>query len=172
MKEIERILRLDHAGEYGAIRIYSAQLFIARIFYRDIVSKLEEMISHEREHFKIFGDLLVSRSMNPFSVLSLWAIGGFLMGMSTAMLGRRAIWVCTDAVETTVLDHLEWQLAFLKEHDMEAYTAVSAIISDEQEHQEFGHNHGSDLFIYKPISFLIKRSTAIAIQLSAYMQSP
>jgi 3-demethoxyubiquinol 3-hydroxylase len=169
MKEIERILRLDHAGEYGAIRIYSAQLLIARIFYKDIVSKLEEMIAHEKEHHKTFSALLLARSMKSFYVLGLWAIGGFLMGLFTALLGRKAIWVCTDAVETTVLDHLEWQLAFLKENDLEVHAAVLSIITDEQEHQEFGRNHGSDGFIYKSISFMIKRSTAFAIWISTYL---
>jgi 3-demethoxyubiquinol 3-hydroxylase len=169
LKEIERILRLDHAGEYGAIRIYSAQLLVARIFYKDIVSQLEEMISHEREHYKTFDDLLISRSMNPFSILILWGTGGFLMGLCTALVGRKAIWVCTDAVETTVLDHLEWQLTFLREHDPEVYAAVLSIITDEQEHQEFGQNHGSDSLIYRPVTFIIKRSTAFAIWLSTYL---
>jgi ubiquinone biosynthesis monooxygenase Coq7 len=168
-KEIERILRLDHAGEFGAIRIYSAQLLIAGIFYKDIVSQLEEMIAHEKEHYKIFSTLLAARSMSPFRVISFWAISGFIMGIFTAILGRKAIWVCTDAVETTVLDHLEWQLEFLKKHDLEAHAAVLSIITDEEEHQEFGRNHVSNAFIYKSISFVIKRSTAFAIWISTYV---
>jgi ubiquinone biosynthesis monooxygenase Coq7 len=167
MKEIERILRLNHAGEYGAIRIYSAQLLIARIFYKDIVSNLQEMISHEREHFKTFNDLLVSRSINPFSILNLWGIGGFLLGLVTALAGRRAIWVCTDAVEATVLHHLEWQLEFLQQHDLQVRDAVISIITDEESHQQFGEMHGSNSLIYKPISFIVKQSTAFAIWLSA-----
>jgi 3-demethoxyubiquinol 3-hydroxylase len=167
MKEIERILRLNHAGEYGAIRIYSAQLLIARVFYKDIVSNLQEMISHEREHFKTFDDLLISRAMNPFSILKLWGAGGFLMGLLTAFLGRKAIWVCTDAVETTVLHHLEWQLEFLQQHDLKVRDAVISIIADEESHQQFGEVHGSDSLIYKPISLIIKQSTAFAIWLSA-----
>ncbi len=169
MKEIERILRLDHAGEYGAIRIYSAQLLIARIFYKDIVPNLEEMISHEREHFKTFDDLLVSRSMNPFSILKLWGVGGFLMGLFTALVGRKAIWVCTAAVETTVLHHLEWQLDFLQQHDPEVRDAVISIITDEESHQQFGETHGSNSLMYKPISSIIKRSTAFAIWLSTIL---
>ncbi len=63
MKEIERIIRVDHAGEFGAINIYRAQLFIAKLFYKDIVEQLEDMLGHEKEHFKTFDDLLRSRGI-------------------------------------------------------------------------------------------------------------
>ena len=167
MKEVERILRLDQAGEYGAIRIYSSQLLIARLFYKDIVSKLEEMISHEKEHYQIFSNLLVARGMRPFHSIRFWAIGGFAMGLITAMLGRKAIWICTDAVETTVLHHLEWQLEFLGGNDREAHSAVSSIVADEESHQQFGQNNGRNSFLYKPIFFIVKRSTEFAIWVSA-----
>lgn len=167
MKEIQRILRLDQAGEYGAIRIYSAQLFIARLFYQEIVTQLEEMILHEKEHYRIFTSLLNSRSMRPFSTLPLWAVGGFLLGFFTAISGRNAIWICTDAVESTVLHHLEWQLAFLEQHDPEAHTAVLSIVADEEEHQQFGHNHSSNRLIHRPIFFIVQRSTEFAIWVSA-----
>jgi len=167
MNEIERILKLDHAGEYGAINIYSAQLLIARLFYKDITPNLEEMISHEKEHHEAFNDLLLARSTRPFSTIKLWAAGGFALGLVTAILGRKAIWVCTDAVETTVLHHLEWQLEFLKAHDPEAHAAVLSIVTDEEAHQEFGQVHGKDSLIYKPIFFIVKKSTQFAIWISA-----
>src|SRR5690242_17880675 len=80
MKEVERILRVDHAGEYGAINIYKAQLLISRLFYRDIVPKLEEMLSHEKIHFRTFDKLLVARSIRCCYAIHLWAVGGFLLG--------------------------------------------------------------------------------------------
>lgn len=167
MKEIERILRLDQAGEYGAIHIYSAQLLIARLFYKNIVANLEEMISHEKEHYQIFNKLLRDRGMRPFHSIRFWAIGGFAMGLITAILGRKAIWICTDAVETTVLHHLEWQLEFLSQHDPEAHAAVLSIVADEESHQQFGQNNGRNSFLYKPIFFIVKRSTEFAIWVSA-----
>ena len=96
MKEIERLIRVDHAGEYGAINIYTAQLIVSRILYKDIVSKLEEMIIHERKHFETFDNLLKKRSLRHCYALNLWAFGGFSLGMVTAILGRNAIWICTD----------------------------------------------------------------------------
>lgn len=167
MKEIERILRLDQAGEYGAIQIYSAQVLVARILYKDIVSKLEEMISHEKGHYKTFSALLLARSMQPFQTVQFWAIGGFFLGFSTAMLGRQAIWVCTDAVETAVLHHLKWQLEFLSKNDLEVHTAVLSIVDDEKSHQEFGRSHGENSLFYVPIFFLVQKLTEFAIWISA-----
>lgn len=167
MKEIQRILRLDQAGEYGAIHIYSAQLLIARILYKNIVSKLEEMILHEKEHYQTFNNLLIARSMQPFQIIKLWAGGGFILGLLTAILGRRAIWICTDAVETTVLHHLEWQLEFLSKHDLEVHKAVLSIVDDEKSHQEFGQSHGKNSPLYTPIFFVVQKSTEFAIWLSA-----
>ena len=166
MKEIERILKLDQAGEYGAIYIYSAQLLISRILYKNIVSKLEEMISHEKEHYKTFNNLLIARSMQPFQTIKFWAVGGFVLGLFTAILGRKAIWICTDAVETTVLHHLEWQLEFLSKNDSEVHTAVLSIVDDEKSHQEFGQSHGENSLFYGPIFFIVTKSTEFAIWLS------
>jgi len=166
VKEIERILRVDHAGEHGAINIYTAQLLLARVLYKDIVPTLEEMISHERKHFETFDNLLVSRSIRHCYALRLWAFGGFSLGLITALIGRNAIWVCTDSVETTVLEHLEGQLEFLHKHDPVAYDAVLSIKADEESHQDFGHSHSTNSFINKPIFVTVQKSTEFAIWLS------
>jgi len=166
MIEVERILRVDQAGEYGAIHIYKAQLFVAKIFYKDIVPKLDEMLSHELTHYKIFTDLLRKRSIRKCYAIKFWALGGFCLGLITGLLGRNAIWVCTNSIETTVLHHLEWQLGFLEKNDLEAYDAVLSIKSDEEEHQEFGATHGTTSLIYKPIFWVVRQSTECAIWLS------
>lgn len=166
MKEIERIIRVDHAGERGAIGIYSAQLVVARVLYKDLVPVLEAMLLHEREHYATFNRLLNSRRIRHCYGLGLWAFGGAVLGTLTALLGRNAIWVCTNSIETTVLHHLEWQLAFLNKHDAEAYAAVLSIKSDEEEHREMGRSNGKESFLYKPIFWLVQRSTEFAIWLS------
>ena len=121
------------------------------------------MLSHEKEHYKIFNDLLVGRSKHPFYTINFWAVGGFALGLFTAIIGRNAIWICTDAVESTVLHHLEWQLEFLNKYDSEAHAAVLSIIADEESHQEFGQSNGRNSLIYKPIFFIVKKSTEFAI---------
>jgi ubiquinone biosynthesis monooxygenase Coq7 len=166
MKEVHRIIRVDHAGERGAIGIYSAQLLVARALYKDMVPVLEGMLRHEREHFFIFNRLLNSRGIRHCYGLAFWAFGGAMLGTVTALLGRNAIWVCTNSIETTVLHHLKWQLAFLEEHDAEVHAAVLSIKRDEEEHQEMGQQNGKQSFVYKPIFWLVQRSTEFAIWLS------
>ncbi len=136
------------------------------MLYRDIVSELEEMLSHEREHFETFNSLLKKRSIRSCYALWFWAFSGFLLGILTALLGRNAIWICTNAVETTVLHHLEWQLDFLNELDSEVHDAVFGIKADEEAHQILGANRGINTPIYKPISWVVKGSTRSAIWLS------
>jgi 3-demethoxyubiquinol 3-hydroxylase len=166
VQEIERILRVDHAGEYGAINIYTAQLIVSRVLYKDIVLKLEEMIAHERKHFETFDNLLVNRSIRHCYALRLWAFGGFSLGLITAIIGRNAIWICTDSIETTVLNHLVGQLEFLHKHDALAYDAVLSIKADEESHQDFGHSNSTESFINKPLFFTVQKSTELAIWLS------
>ena len=165
-KEIERIIRVDHAGELGAINIYKSQLFVSRYFYKDIVPELNEMLAHEKEHFKTFDNLLKTRSIRSCYALWFWAFGGIFLGLLTALMGRNAIWVCTNAIETTVLHHLSWQLSFLSNHDTEAYDAVYSIKADEEAHQNIGASRGKKAFIYKPIFIVVTGSTKVAIWLS------
>jgi len=165
-KEIERILRVDHAGELGAINIYRAQLSIAKLFYKDMVPELRDMLAHEKEHFSTFNKLLLSRSVRSCYALWFWALGGFILGLFTGLVGRNAIWVCTNAIESTVLHHLEWQLNFLQKHDLEAYNAVHSIKADEEAHQKLGEQKGTNARLYSPIFFVVKGSTKYAIWLS------
>ena len=166
MKEVERIIRVDHAGEFGAIHIYRSQLFICRYLYKDMVPQLEEMLEHENEHFQIFDGLLKKRQIRSCHALYIWAFGGALLGLFTALIGRNAIWVCTDSIESTVLHHLEWQLDFLSEHDTQAYNAVLSIKKDEEAHLELGQINGVKSPVYRPLFWLVRKSTEIAIWLS------
>ncbi|VUD67418.1 2-nonaprenyl-3-methyl-6-methoxy-1,4-benzoquinol hydroxylase [Thalassocella blandensis] len=124
------------------------------------------MLAHEKKHFKTFDNLLKTRSIRSCYALWIWAFGGFVLGLFTALMGRNAIWVCTNAIETTVLHHLEWQLTFLGEHDREAYDAVYSIKADEESHQSMGELRGRATFIYKPIFIVVTGSTKVAIWLS------
>src|SRR5262249_134028 len=113
MITIQRILKVNHAGEYGAIRIYGAQIAIARRFYPDIVGILSDIRAHEIRHCWLFRDAMPYRSARPCRVMAFWSLGGFVLGLVTALMGQRMIWICTEAVESAVHRHLEDQLAFL-----------------------------------------------------------
>ena len=114
---IARIIRVNHAGETGAIRIYAAQLWRARLRYPDLAPALEKMRQDEIRHCAIFRAAMSERDTRPCRVMALWSLGGFVIGFTTALLGRNMIWVCTEAVETTVHKHLIEQLHFLRDRD-------------------------------------------------------
>jgi ubiquinone biosynthesis monooxygenase Coq7 len=131
---IARILKVNHAGEYGAIRIYRAQLWLARRLYPDIVSFLEETLSHELQHCVLFHNAMQPRNAAPCCAMALWGRGGFVLGLVTALLGRRGVWICTAAVEATVHRHMDEQLHFLLGKDPELHALISAIQAQELTH--------------------------------------
>jgi ubiquinone biosynthesis monooxygenase Coq7 len=133
-RTIRRILKVNHAGEHGAIRIYRSQIAIARWRCSDVVPALEEMLAHEVRHRARFAEAMPSRHAKPCRMLFLWAIGGRLLGACTALLGRNAIWACTAAVEEAVHRHLNDQLTFLSRRDSELYTIIDSIKAEELSH--------------------------------------
>jgi 3-demethoxyubiquinol 3-hydroxylase len=133
---IARILKVNHAGEHGAIRIYTAQIAIARILWPDIVPQLSEMLGHEIRHRRMFADAMPKRNARPCRALFLWAWGGFSLGVVTALLGRRLVWICTEAVEEAVHHHLSDQLHFLQSRDPQLFDAVAQVQSEELMHLE------------------------------------
>ena len=110
---IARIVRVNHAGEFGAIRIYSAQIMVAKRFWPDCVPSLSEMLGHERTHCAAFRAAMPARRSRPCRVMQFWSWGGWLLGFVTALLGPQGIWACTAAVEAAVHRHLDDQLFFL-----------------------------------------------------------
>ncbi len=131
---IRRILKVNHAGEFGAIRIYTAQLAVARRIFPDMVPALMEMRDDEVEHCRLFFAAMPARSARPCRVMAFWSLGGFVLGIVTASLGRNMIWVCTEAVEATVHRHLEGQMAFLQDRDPELHATIASIQQQEMAH--------------------------------------
>ncbi len=162
----DRILRVNHAGEHGAIQIYRAQLTISYYLYKEAVPKLQEMLGHEKAHLKVFADLMGKRGVRPCYALGLWAVGGYLLGLVTALLGRNAIWACTDAIESSVLEHLDWQKKYLEGQDSELQQAVTSIVAEEEDHRDYGRSLHRGGPIGTLVSLIAKYSTRLAIWLS------
>jgi 3-demethoxyubiquinol 3-hydroxylase len=131
---IRRILRVDHAGEHGAVSIYATQIALARKRYPDLLPWLEETIAHEREHRSRFLAAMPARAAKPCRLLQVWSVGGACLGALTGVLGRRGVMVCTAAVERTVHRHLLEQIAFLDAADVELADTIRSILKDEDEH--------------------------------------
>ena len=137
----ERVLKVNHAGENGAINIYSAQIFVARLTAPSLVPELREFRAHEQEHRSIFGNELQRRGVRRCRSYWLCGIGGFVLGLITALFGRRAIAATTAAVERVVLGHLQSQLGALKGQDDAAVAAISKIVAEETLHLEQSEAH-------------------------------
>ena len=124
---IARIVRVNHAGEYGAIRIYGAQIGVARRWLPDVVPDLAEMLGHEKQHCAAFFAAMPERGSRPCRIMSLWSMGGWLLGFLTALAGRHSIWLCTAAVEAAVHRHLDDQLHFLAGRDAGLHAIILSI---------------------------------------------
>ncbi|ANL72652.1 ubiquinone biosynthesis family protein [Rhizobium phaseoli] len=131
---IRRILKVNHAGEFGAVRIYGAQLLVARRLFPDMVPALEEMREDEIDHCRLFREAMPARGAKPCRVMAFWSLGGYLLGLMTSLGGRNMIWICTEAVESTVHRHLEDQLAFLAKRDPELHAIIASIQEQELAH--------------------------------------
>jgi len=131
---IRRILRVDHAGEHGAISIYTAQIKHLRRADLETSAWLSETLAHEISHRQKFKDAMPSRTAKPCRALGIWTVGGKVLGSVTAFWGQSAVMACTVAVERTVHGHLLDQISFLRKHDAELAGIVEAILEEELGH--------------------------------------
>ncbi len=131
-----RIIKVDHAGEHGAVNIYTGQLWVARITAPQLVGELAEFRSHEMRHREIFRLELARRGRPRCRSYWFCGAGGRLLGLITGLFGAAAIAATTVAVERVVLRHLERQVALLEETDPAAAVAIWSIIADEREHHD------------------------------------
>ncbi|HEY8571607.1 demethoxyubiquinone hydroxylase family protein [Phenylobacterium sp.] len=130
---IRRILRVNHAGEHGAIAIYSAQ--IAHLGRRaEARDWLIATLAHERRHRGAFREAMPSRNAKPCRALGVWSVGGWVLGCLTALTGTAGVMACTAAVERTVHGHLQEQMAFLERCDPGLAEVVADVRREELEH--------------------------------------
>jgi ubiquinone biosynthesis monooxygenase Coq7 len=161
-----RIIKVNHAGEFGAINIYRAQILVARLFGLGHVRMLEEFLQHEQRHLQVFGEVLSRRRIPRCRSFWFCGIGGYLLGLLTALFGRKGVMACTAAVETVVTRHLEAQLDVLgRLPDEEAYAAVQSILADEEEHRDAAIQDGFGSILYRPIYSIVAISTEAVIWL-------
>lgn len=164
---VKRILRVDHAGEHGAMAIYSAQLSRARRKYPDLVPWLEETLGHETRHRSAFRAAMDERGVTPCGALAIWSLGGSLLGATTAAFGRTGVYVCTAAVERTVRRHLQEQAAYLDAADPSLASLVREILVEEDEHLDHAERrHDSSGLGARTLSSAVAAATEILIWLS------
>jgi 3-demethoxyubiquinol 3-hydroxylase len=163
--EIGRMLRVDHAGEYGAARIYAGQLAVLR--RSDKASVLREMQAQEQQHLDRFGDLIMRRRVRPTAMLPVWHIAGFALGAATAALGERAAMACTVAVEDAIEAHYAAQIAALDDTEHELRATLEKFRDDELAHRDVALRSGAEQAPgYRLLSAAIRRGCRVAIGIS------
>jgi 3-demethoxyubiquinol 3-hydroxylase len=162
---IDRILRVDHAGEYGAVRIYEGQLSVlGRSRAAPVIRRMAEK---EREHLATFNEILPKRRVRPSLLQPLWHIAGFALGAATAALGPRAAMACTVAVEEVIDEHYAKQVALLGDDEKELRDLCERYRQDEVGHGEEALAQGARRAIaYRPLTAAIKAGSRVAIWLA------
>jgi ubiquinone biosynthesis monooxygenase Coq7 len=163
--EIARMLRVDHAGEYGATRIYQGQLdFLGR---SRAAGEVRRMAETEQRHLARFEALLCERRVRPTLLHPLWKVAGYALGAATALLGERAAMACTAVVEDVIDMHYQRQAEYLANADPELQDTIVAFRDDELAHREIAIAQGAeDALGYELITGAIRAGSRLAIWLS------
>jgi len=162
---LERTIRVDHAGEYGAAHIYAGQLAVlGRGPKGDI---LRHMQAQEQVHLDTFAGLIASRRVRPTALLPLWRIAGLTLGAVTAALGTRAAMACTVAVEEAIDEHYQQQALALPDSEAPLRDTIERFRAEELEHRDIGLENEAELAPgYRLISAVIKAGCKAAIHIS------
>lgn len=139
--EAGRIMKVNHAGEHGAVAIYAGQISVARFRAKALLPELVEFKAHEERHRATFAREIHRRGLVRCRSYWMCAVGGYTLGLISGLLGVQAIATTTVAVERVVLRHLTQQLANLGDDDPDATAAISAILKDEQQHHDQSAGH-------------------------------
>jgi 3-demethoxyubiquinol 3-hydroxylase len=164
-EEIARMIRVDHAGEYGARRIYDGQLAV--LGTSPVSPAIRHMAEQEKRHLERFDRLLIERRVRPTVLSPLWHVAGFALGAASALLGERAAMACTVAVEEAIDTHYAEQIEQLGDSDPELKSAIAEFRADEIAHRDTGIAHGAEEAPgYPVVAGLIKAGARAAIWLS------
>jgi ubiquinone biosynthesis monooxygenase Coq7 len=162
---IERTIRVDHAGEYGAAQIYAGQLAVLGKSKHAAI--LQHMKEQEQHHLDVFSQLITTRRVRPTALLPFWRVAGFALGAATAAMGPRAAMACTVAVEETIDAHYASQEATLGADEAPLRETIAGFRAEELEHRDIGLAHEAELTPgYKVLTGIIKAGCKLAILIS------
>ncbi len=165
-REVEAMIRVDHAGEYGAVRIYEGQLAVFGSRNSKAADAIREMAEQEQRHLKRFDALINERRVRPTALEPIWRVAGFALGAATALMGEKAAMACTAAVEEVIDDHYASQVAKL-DHDPDLKATVEDFRAEEIAHRDTAVAHGAEEAPgYRLLSETIKAGCRLAIKLS------
>ena len=168
-KTLEEIIRVDHAGERGAIKIYEGQLLALKTVKqdKDLKNTIEEMKTQEKEHLEYFEKEIQKRKIKPTYLLPLWDVMGVALGFGTVLLGKKAAMLCTASVEEVIEDHYQDQLKKLGNDEIELKKRIEKFKNDEVEHKNIAYEGGAtNKGLYSLMDKVIRTGSRIAITIS------
>ena len=168
-KRVEEFIRVDHAGERGAVKIYEGQLLALNTFVKDenLKKTIEEMKVHEKEHCEFFENEIKKRNIKPTKLLPLWDLMGVTLGFGTAMLGEKAAMLCTASVEEVIDGHYKDQTYKLGKDEEELKKKILKFRQDELDHKDIAYDNGATKKgLFGVLDKVIKTSSRIAITIS------
>ena len=163
---LDEIIRVDHAGEYGATKIYDGQI---AVFGKNskIGKTIQHMADQEQEHIEKFNDLIIENRVRPTALLPFWNVTGFALGAGTALMGEKAAMACTVAVEKVIGEHYRDQQELLEDDQRELKKTIAKFEKDELEHHDIGIEHDAENAPgYKVMTKIIEMGCKTAIAIS------
>ena len=167
--KIKEFIRVDHAGERGAIKIYEGQLLALNTFIKDddLKKKIEEMKIHEKEHCDYFEKEIKRRNIEPTKFLPLWDMLGVGLGFGSTILGKKAAMLCTASVEEVIDEHYSNQIKELKNDEKDLKNKIIKFREDELHHKDIAYEEGATKKgLYSIMDKIIKIGSKIAINIS------
>ena len=168
-KRVEEFIRVDHAGERGAVKIYEGQLLALNTLVKDEALKktIEEMKVHEKEHSDYFEEEIKKRNIKPTKFLPLWDLLGIGLGFGSTLLGKKAAMLCTASVEEVIDGHYKDQTYKLGEDEKELKEKIMKFRDDELHHKDIAYDNGATKEgLFGVLDKIIKTSSKIAITIS------
>ena len=167
--KIDEFIRVDHAGERGAVEIYEGQLLALNTIVKDddLKKTIEEMKVHEKEHCDFFEKEIKKRKINPTKFLPLWDLLGIGLGFGSTILGKKAAMLCTASVEEVIDKHYLNQINYLGPDEKELKEKIIKFREDELHHKDIAYEKGaSKKGLYSIMDKIIKTGSKVAINIS------
>ena len=168
-KKLEEFIRVDHAGERGAIKIYEGQILALSTIQKDekLKETIEKMKEHENEHFDFFEKEIKKRNIKPTKLLPLWDILAVGIGFGSTIIGRKAAMLCTASVEEVIDEHYLNQINQIKNDEKFLKKKIIKFRQDELHHKDIAYKKGATKDgIYSILDLIIKTGSRIAISIS------
>ena len=167
--KVEEFIRVDHAGERGAIKIYEGQLLALNTFVKNenLKKTIEKMKNHEKEHLDFFNEEIKKRNIKPTKLLPLWDLLGVGLGFGSAIIGKKATMLCTASVEEVIDEHYQNQINELDSEEKVLKEKIKKFRDDELHHRDIAYEQGaSKKGVYSILDKIIKTGSKVAISIS------